>query len=379
MYFAEQFRFTEGEIFRPTRMEVDTKAIRENYRNTKTLIGEREIIAAVKGNAYGLGLVPVSKIFYEEGCRYLAVATPEEALALRREGIDREILLIAAAPRNAARALVENDIICGCGQLEFADSLKKASLELKKRARIHLKIDTGMGRFGFFPEQALDAARAVSEMGISIEGAYTHFATSEEANLDYTRWQFKQYMETVGAIEAAGIKIPLKHVCNSGAVLSCPEMYLDAVRPGKLILGIPISGKKYPFTLRNAVEVKTAIVAIRKFPPRSGISYGLKYMTRGEQTIGLLPMGSIDGMSRLYKNLDVLVRGKRVPVVGTVCMDQSMIDLTSVPDAQLDDEVVFIGKQGGEEITVVELMQKLDAIYSQVLALFSFRVPRFYA
>ena len=196
--------------------------------------------------------------------------------------------------------------------------------------------------------------------------------------MDYTHWQFRRFMETVDSMEAAGMKIPFKHVCNSGAILSCPEMYLDGVRAGKLLYGIPIPGKPRPFPERAVVQVKTAIADVRTLPPKSGISYGLKYMTRVEQKIGVIPIGTLDGFTRFNPSPEVLVRGVRVPVVGAVCMDQTMIDLSGVPEAAIDDEVVILGKQGNEEITLTELANKLNTVYSQALALFSFRMPRFY-
>ena len=378
MYLGEQFKFNENECYRPTRMEINTQFVRENFRDLKKLAGRSEVIAAVKGNAYSHGIVPISKILYEEGCNWFAVAIIEEALALREAGIDRNILVMGAAPRSGAEAVVKNDIICACGNLEFASALAQAAKKLNKPTRVHIKIDSGMGRIGFFPNMAADAAVKISGMGISIEGAFTHFATSEEKDLDYTRWQFAQFMEAVDSMEGRGVKIPFKHVCNSGAILSCPEMYLDGVRTGKLLYGIPLPGKPRPFPARPIVEVKTAISDIRTLPPKSGISYGLKYMTRAELKIGVIPMGSLDGFSRLNPAPEVLVRGVRVPAVGTVCMDQTMLDLSRVPDAAIDDEVVVIGKQGNEEITLTELVGKLNTIYSQALALFPFRMPRFY-
>ncbi|MCL1874706.1 MAG: alanine racemase [Synergistaceae bacterium] len=378
MYLGQQFRFNEDECYRPTRMEINTRFVRENFHDIKKLAGRSEVIATVKGNAYSHGIIPISKILYEEGCNWFGTAIIEEALALREAGIDRNIIILGAAPRSGAEAIVKNNIICACGSLEFASALAEASRKLSKRARVHIKIDTGMGRLGFFPDMAQDAAVKLSGMGLSIEGALTHFATSEENNMDYTHWQFRQFMETVDSIENAGIKIPFKHVCNSGAILSCPGMYLDAVRTGKMIYGIPLPGKPRPFPVRTIAEVKTAIADIKTLPPRSGISYSLKYITRGEQRIGIIPIGTLDGFTRLNPDPVVLVRGVRVPAVGTICMDQTMIDLTSVPDAAIDDEVVILGKQGNDEITLTEIAKKLNTIYSQTLAMFPFRMPRFY-
>lgn len=378
MYLGEQFIFKEGECYRPTRMEINTKLIRENFRDLKKLAGKSEVIAAVKGNAYSHGILPFSKILYEEGCNWFAVAIIEEALALREAGIDRNILVLGAIPRLGAEAVVKNSIICACGSLEIASALAEASNKLNKPARVHIKIDTGMGRIGFLPEMAVEAAVKLSEMGLSIEGAFTHFSTSEEVNMDYTRWQFERFKETLESIESAGVKIPFRHACNSGAILSCPEMYMDGVRTGKLLYGIPLPGKPRPFPVRPVVEVKTSLSDIRTLSRGTGIGYNLKYMTRADQRIGVIPMGTIDGLSRFNPSPEVLVCGVRVPVVGNVCMDQSMIDLSKVPEAKIDDEVVIIGKQGNDEITLTEIVNKVNTIYSQTLILFSSRIPRFY-
>ena len=168
MYLGEQFRFKENECYRPTRMEINTQFVRENFRDLKKLAGKSEVIAAVKGNAYSLGILPISKILYEEGCNWFAVAIIEEALALRDAGIDRNILVMGATPRFGAEAIVKNKIICACGNLEFASALAQASKKLSIPARVHIKIDSGLGRIGFFPDMASDAALKLSEMGLSI-------------------------------------------------------------------------------------------------------------------------------------------------------------------------------------------------------------------
>ena len=378
MYLGEQFKFKESECYRPTRMEINTQFVRENFRDIKKLVNGKEVIAVVKGNAYSHGLIPISKILYEEGCKWFGVAIIEEALALKEAGIDRNIFIMGAALSSAAETIVKNNFICACGSFEFASALAEASKKLSKPARVHIKIDSGMGRLGFLADDAADAARKLSMMELSIEGAFSHFATSEENNLDYTRWQFNRFMESVDSIRSERIKIPFLHVCNSGATVSCPGMHLDGVRTGKLIYGIPLQCKPRPFPLRPIVEVKTAIAEIKTLPPRSGISYGLKYITRGEQRIGILPIGTIDGFTQLNPNPVVLVHGTRVPVVGAICMDEVMIDLTDTPEASIDDEVVILGRQGNDEITLTELAKKLNVNYSQTLALFPFRMPRFF-
>jgi alanine racemase len=366
------------EHFRPTRIEVAADNLRANYRNIKKLVGpECEVFGVVKANAYSLGLVPVANILREESCRWFGVAIPEEALALREAGFTENILVMGASPHNAADALVAHGIVSACGDIEFAGALRAASARLGKKARVHIEIDTGMGRTGFLPgEELCRAVAAMRDMGLEPEGAFTHFAAADDTDLDYTEWQFGRFMKSVAEIRRLGVSVPFLHACNSPAVVHCPGMYLDAVRPGNLFYGLPSGERGCPFPLLPSVSVKTALTAVRNMPARSGISYGLRYMTRGDTRIGVLPMGFYDGLARLFGNAVVLIRGRRVPVVGTICMDQTMVNLESVPDAQVGDEVVFIGRQGSEEITIGEVAGRLDTIVTQILSLFSARVPR---
>jgi alanine racemase len=368
------------EYLRPTRLEVDTGNLRANYRNIKTLVGPGcEVFGIVKANAYSLGLIPVAEILREESCRWFGVAIPEEALALREAGFSENILVMGASPRNAADALVAHNIVSSCGDMEFARALHTASARVGKQARIHIEIDTGMGRTGFLPgEQLYKDIIAMRDMGLEIEGAFTHFATADDLDLGYTNWQFERFMESVAEIRRLGVPVPFLHACNSPAVIHCPGMYLNAVRPGNLFYGLPSGERERPFLLLPSVSVKTALTAVRNLPARSGVSYGLRYMTRGDARIGVIPMGFYDGLTRMFSNAVVLVCGRRVPVVGTICMDQTMINLSSIPEAKTGDEVVIIGRQGNEEITIEEVAGKLDTIVTQVLSLFSQRVPRIF-
>jgi alanine racemase len=304
------------------------------------------------------------------------VATPEEALALRRGGFQEDVLVMGASPRVAAEPLVRSGVVCACGDLDFALAMKEAAERAGRPARVHVKIDSGMGRTGFLPDQAVAAAPVLRDMGLSLEGAFTHFAASEEPNPDYTLWQFGRFVAAVGEMRAAGVELPLLHACNSAAVIHYPQMRLDAVRPGNLFYGLPSGERNRPFPLMPSIAVKTALSAVRVLPPNSGVSYGLRYMTRGVQRIGVMPMGFYDGFARFQRNPEVLVGGRRVPVVGAICMDQTMLDLSQVPDAKVDDEIVVIGRQGEEEITVEEVARRIDSVLTQVTSLFTHRVPR---
>ncbi|MDR1378090.1 MAG: alanine racemase [Synergistaceae bacterium] len=365
------------ERLRPTRLEIDAASLRVNYRNIQKYVGPGcQIIGIIKGDGYSLGLLTIARILREVGCGMFGVATPEEALALRRDGFREDILVMSAAPRAAAEPLVRNGVICACGDLDYALAMKNAAERVGQPARVHVKIDSGMGRTGFLPNEAVANAPVLRDMELSVEGAFTHFATSEEPNPAYTLWQFERFMTAVEKIRAAGVELPLLHTCNSAAIIHYPQMRLGAVRPGNLFYGLPSGERSRPFPLMPSIAVKTALSAVRVLPPNSGIGYGLRYMTRGVQKIGVLPMGFYDGFARFQHNPEVLVGGKRVPVVGAICMDQTMIDLTRVPDARVDDEVVVIGRQGTEEITVQEIARRIDSVLTQALSLFTHRVPR---
>ncbi|HPI97531.1 MAG TPA: alanine racemase [Synergistales bacterium] len=368
-------------LLRPTCLEVYIDQLRKNYREVRRLIPpDCEVIAVVKADAYSHGAVEVSRIFEEEGCKWFAVATADEALELRNGNINGSILVLGASIMEAAETYITKDISPACGDLSFLRHMNSEAAKLKKPGRVHLKFDTGLGRTGFTEEDLPELVRTLSEsQNIMLEGAFTHFATADEENLDYTRWQFSRFRNIMATLSEKGWDISFQHVCNSPATVNCPEMALNAVRPGNLLYGLPSGFTNRKVCLHPSCSLKTKIVVIREIPPRSGIGYGLTYMTRGQERIGILPIGFYDGLSRLLSGkAEVLVRGKRVPVVGTICLDQCMINLTSLPEAGPGDEVVVIGKQGQEEISMQEIADKLDTVVTQVLSFISKRVPRVY-
>lgn len=336
------------------------------------------MMGVVKSNAYSLGLLPVSRILVEEGCTFLAVATVDEALELRRNFPDVSVLVMGPTPVSAAGAIVENNIVCACADLRLAGALAQASSGAGKKARIHVKVDTGLGRNGFLPEEAGSAVRAIHGLGIVPEGIFSHFAVADDENLDYTYWQFERFQAVIEDLAKQGFTFPMKHICNSSALIRCPEMHLDAVRPGNILYGCPDRTAKTPFELLPTVSVKTAIVSIRRLPARTAVSYGLSYVTRGEIPVSVLPIGYGDGFVRNMPDPQALVRGKRVPVIGRICMDQTVIDLSGVPDAAPGDEVVLIGRQGDEEISLAEITAKMNTVAGQVLNYFTARLPRVY-
>jgi alanine racemase len=358
-------------------MEVDLGRLRSNYREIKKLVsGECLVMGVVKNNAYSLGLRQVAGALIAEGCSFLAVGTIDEALELRTQVSDSvSILVMGPTPISAAAAAVAGNIVCACSDLALAEALVRAAS--KGTPRVHVKIDTGLGRSGFLPEEVPEAVARMYEMGLAPEGIFSHFAAAEEENLDFTHWQFRRFMSLLKDLEDRGIKFQTRHICNSAALVRCPEMRLDAVRPGNLLYGYP--DKTVRLQVLPTIEVKTALVSIRRLPPRSPVSYGLRYVTRGETPVSVLPIGYGDGFVRHMPNPQVLVRGRRAPVIGRICMDQAVVDLSSVPDAAPGDEVVVVGRQGSEEISLYELMDKTDTVAGQVLSYFTARMPRVYS
>src|SRR6056297_34575 len=368
-------------MLRQTWMEIYTDNLRSNYREVRRLIPEDcKIIAVVKGNAYSHGAVETAKVFRSEGCQWFAVATPEEALELRCNGIKEKILVMAASTAEAAEAYITNDISAACGDFRFLDVMNRAALKTGKKARVHIKFDTGLSRTGFFETDIpkLTQKLRYSE-GIIMEGAFTHFATADETNPDYTKWQYSRFKNAMSDMAAKGFPSDFQHVCNSPATVNFPEYSLDAVRPGNLLYGLPSGRCSRTVALKPACAFKTRIAVIRELEARTGVGYGLKYMTRGRQRTGILPVGFYDGMTRLLSGkAEVLVRGRRVPVIGNIYLDQTIIDLTEVPEAREGDEVVLIGRQGEEEISVKDVADKLGSIVTQVLSFITARVPRVY-
>lgn len=363
-------------------MEVNLKNIRSNYRTIREYVGTGpQIMAVVKADAYGHGAVPVARALLEEGCVRFAVATPDEALELREAGIKEPVLVLGPSPYNVAEEYVKHNISAAFTDVDFAKAMNKAALQEEKKALLHMKIDTGMGRIGFLPDEVPSVLDEIAPLkGIMLEGLFTHFATADETRLDYTEAQFEKYKSVLDLLEKKGIKIPLRHVCNSAGTLNSPEKYLDAVRPGVILYGMWPSGECIrPIELKPTFEVKTAVSLVRTLPPKSGIGYGLKYMTRGVENIAVLPIGYADGFSRsLSMKVDVLIKGHRVPICGNICMDQTMVNITSIPDVEVGDEVVIVGRQGEETITPEEIASARNTINYEVPIMFLKRVPRVY-
>ena len=366
--------------WRPTSMEVDHSALEANFRAIRSYLGPCcQVLAVVKANAYGLGAVDVARTLVAAGCQRLAVAAPDEAAALREAAISDDILVLGPSPLEAVSLYVAEGIASTVTDLSFAKALSDEAQRQGRPARVHLKVDTGMGRLGFLPDEIPSVMETLLTLpGLDVEGLFTHFAVADEADGVYTQLQFRRFGDVLDALRDEGIGFRLRHCCNSAALLAHREMHLDAVRPGLILYGMwPSTPGPRPITLRPVFQVKSRIALIRQLPPSSGVSYGLNYMTRGQERFAVVPVGYHDGYRRaLSGRAQVLIRGRRVPVTATICMDQTLVNVTALPEAQVGDEVVLIGRQGSETISPEEIASLLGTINYEVPSFFTPRVPR---
>ncbi|PIY32041.1 MAG: alanine racemase [Candidatus Infernicultor aquiphilus] len=356
-----------------TWTEVNLDAIAQNVKNIKKLIGKKkELMAVVKGNAYGHDILEISSVVLENGATRLAVARLEEAIFLRKAGITVPILVLGLTLKPQAESLVSYDITPTVCEFEMIEKLSESAVQMNKMTKIHLKVDTGMGRIGIFPDDVLKFIKRIKTLkNVEIEGIFTHFSVADEKDKFYTEEQFKKFIEILTILEKEGIKIPIKHVGNSATLLDLPHMWLDMVRPGLAIYGLyPSKEVKKTINLIPAQQFKTKIVFIKELPRGESISYGRTYITKRRMRVASLPVGYADGYNRLLSNQgEVLVRGQRVPIIGRVCMDQCMIDVTNLTQVEIGDEVVLWGRQGEGMITVEEIAQKIRTINYEIVHL----------
>ena len=356
----------------PTWTEINLDAIANNVKNIKQLIGEKKVlIAVVKGNAYGHDILEVSSVVLKNGASRLAVARLEEGIFLRKAGITVPILVLGLTLEQQVELLVSYNITPTVCKYETIEKLSKFAVKEDKTVKVHIKVDTGMGRIGIFPNHVLDFVKKVEALkNIEIEGIFTHFSVADEKDKTYTEEQFRKFMRVLTVLEKEGIRIPVKHVGNSATLLDLPHMWLDLVRPGISIYGLyPSTEVQKTVKLIPAHSFKTRIIFLKELPMGECISYGRIYTTTKRRTkVASLPVGYADGYNRLLSNQgEVLVRGKRVPIIGRVCMDQCMIDVTHLPQIEIGDEVVLWGRQGQEEITVEEIAEKIGTINYEII------------
>lgn len=359
--------------------EIDLGAIAHNVGQIrKVTANNAQICAVVKADAYGHGAIAVARTMLQAGADRLAVAIINEALELRRAGFRVPILILGYTPTCQAAIVVDQDITQTIFDLESAQALSRAAVAVGKTVNVHIKIDTGMGRIGIRPEDAGEFAAAVATLpGIRIEGVFSHFATADSRDKSFTDEQYKQFTEGLAYIEAKGIPIPIRHIANSAAILDLPHMHLDMVRPGIILYGLwPSDEVVQTIELRPAMKFKAQVGFIKDMPANKGISYGRTYFTERPSRIATLPVGYADGWSRLLANkASVSIRGQRASLVGRVCMDQCMIDVTHIHGVVPGDEALLFG---GDDLPVEEVGRHMGTINYEIVCMVGKRVPRLY-
>lgn len=377
--------------YRPTWAEISLDALRGNMEAIRAALPEGcKLMASVKANAYGHGAVEIARAAERFGADYLGVAFLDEALQLRKAGIQSPILVLGFVPAEGLSLAREHGIAISL----FRDDILQAAAQLPPAAngnklKAHIKIDTGMGRLGIIGlERALafieDAFRTE---GLEVEGLFTHYAKADEADKSYTERQYGRFREVAEAVKARGLHIPIVHAANSAAGIDTPEWACGMVRLGIAMYGLYPSDEvnKRKVALEPVLSLKSKIAYVKTAPAGWGISYGTRYVTRGGERIGTIPIGYADGFSRMLTGkAHGLVRGVKSPILGTICMDQCMIALDLAEQAAgegpvgPDEEVVLIGRQGGGVITAEEIAEQLGTIPYEVICMLSARVPRVY-
>ena len=367
----------DGSPIRPTVATVDLAALAENFRRLRAW-ARGEVLAVVKADAYGHGAVPCARTLEREGARFLGVALTEEGLALREAGIDTPILVLGGAYGTRWDLLVASDLVPVVFRPEHLEGLAAAARTLGRRAVAHLKLDTGMGRIGLQPDE-LDAFldRAARE-GVEIEGLATHFANADLADPAFTERQITAAHAAAARMRARGIDLRWLHLANSAATVARPESHGTLVRPGIMLYGeMPSPRFRGEISLRPVLRWTTAISHLKEVPAGTPISYGSRWVAARRSTIATLPVGYADGYPRALTNQgEVLVRGVRARVVGAVCMDQMMIDVTDVPGVAVGDEAVLLGAQGEARIGAEELAARAGTIHYEIFCGIGPRVPR---
>lgn len=362
-----------------TWAEIDLDAIAYNVQAIKAHVGaDTEIIAAVKANAYGHGLLPVARTALDAGAGWLAVHRIQAGVALREAGITAPILLLGHTPQSGVDLVLANDITPTVVDRETARAL---SARADRPIRIHVKIDTGMSRYGLALEKTLGFMYYLSSLpNLIVEGIFSHFATADVADLTHARDQWRRFTRMIAALEDEGFYVPMPHVCNSAGLVNLPESHLAAVRPGLLIYGMAPSPASAPsFPLRRALTLKSTVIHVRRLAPGSAISYGRTYVTPQPMVAALVSLGYGDGYPRLISNRGaVLIHGQRAPIRGRICMDQFVVDVTHIPGVRVGDEVVAIGRQGAGELTPEEVASWAETINYEIVTGLLPQVVRLY-
>lgn len=367
-----------------TRMyaEIHLDRIRNNMEAMRANLPEQtKLIGVVKADGYGHGAVPVARAIDEYVWGY-AVAVIDEGILLRKHGITKPILVLGNTHASRLKELAEYEIRPALFQTDKAKALSRIAQSMGKRAKVHIALDTGMGRIGFSPDEAgLEAAAGIGALpGVEIEGLFTHFARADETDPSHTKRQYALFREFAGGLEERGISVPIRHCANSAAIMEFPAMGMDAARAGISMYGIyPSDEVSREMVLEPAMEVKSLVTYVKEVEPGTAISYGGTFVAKRRMCIATIGAGYGDGYPRGASGRGhVLLHGKRVPILGRVCMDQLMVDVTDIPDCREDDVATLVGRDGDQVITMEELADTCGGFHYEIPCVLGKRVPRVY-
>ena len=368
---------------RPTLAIIDRAAVKSNYVHLKKNLAKGvKILAVVKANAYGHGAVEITKTLEKAGCDFFGVAVCEEGIELRRAGIKSRLIILGGIYPDQIRDVVKYDLTPVIFDIETAHLLNDALFRKTDRGiKVHIKIDTGMGRLGLLPNEVVPFFHRLKGLAnLEVEGLLSHFAEADEDNKDFSRKQLNTFLKVIKAVRDSGLDPQFLHIANSAAVIEYAPSHFNMVRPGIMLYGVyPAQRMTKRISLKPAMRLVTRIVHLKKAPKGSSISYGRKYVTKKEGVIAAIPIGYADGYPRHLSNKgEVLIRGQRAVVAGVVCMDITMLDVTDIKGVNKGDEVVIIGRQGADEITADEVAKQAGTIPYEIFCGISSRVPRVY-
>jgi alanine racemase len=364
---------------RPAWTEIDLGKLRRNLQLLRGDLPKHvRLMAVVKDEAYGHGALDVARVAVEEGAWGFGLSTLEEAMSLRDAGIQAPLLLLGERQEAELEWCVTHDLTVCVNEPHNIRALAKVAEKFGKRVPVHLKIHTGMSRYGARWDEALPLVEKIlAEKSLSLEGVMTHFAQSDEIDKTFANLQFSRFNEVLRALDEKKIPIPLQHTCNSGGFLDLPHAHLDMVRVGILLYGVfPSQVCRKISGIEPVMSVKARIAAIQKLKPGEVVGYGMRYTATSERRIAVLPIGYGDGFPRVRNEGGALIRGRRAPLVGGIAMDALMVDITDIPEAQMWDEAVIMGKQGGEEITVRDIAKLKNSVTYDVLTNWRLRLRR---
>lgn len=374
-----------NEKLRPAWVEVNREKAIHNLLEVRRAVGsDKKICAVVKADSYGMGSLELSRMYLENGVDMLAVAVIGEAMELREEIKEKDILVLGFTSEEYYQDAIENDISLTIYNYDHALRLNQAAEKLNKRAKIHIKVETGMNRLGFLPtEENADKVAQISKLkNITIEGAYSHHAKADERDKTTAHMQADRFIKFMAMVEERNVKIPIKHIANSATIIEMPEYYFDMVRPGIILAGFypsdEVDTEKYKFKI--CVTLKAKLANVKTIDAGEGVGYGHLYQADKAVVVGTIPLGYADGYSRLLSNKGyVMVKGVKCPILGKVCMDQFMVDLSNVEDPQIGDLVIVYGDGTDGGMTAEDVANMRGTISYEVLTNLAVRrLPKIY-